>query len=100
MVQSGREKEVGSRLLSKCGGSIKELLIPEPIISEVISLISEEEEDDKIRYKDFTGYMFLKTRMSDYIYGAVLSIENIYKFLGTIQRTEEIKQNVPSQIPD
>ena len=100
MVQSGREVEIKNKLKTKCGKSILEMIVPEPEISQIVTIIRDEEADEKNRYKYFKGYIFLKTIMSNKVYGSILSIESIYKFLGTTYHSDNIHQNVPSKIPD
>jgi len=96
-VRAGRELEIKKKLVGEENDyKIKDLIIPEAIEVEH-DLV---DDDDKNRYKMFLGYIFIKICLDYSKYTDILSIEDIYRFLGSLYKKEKNLIYIPSFVPE
>lgn len=90
LVRAGREPSIKQQLLSL----EKELEFSDLIVPEPHNL------SDYERYKNFSGYIFLKVLLDFIRYTTLLQLEYVYRFLGSIHILGDEICYIPSLIPE
>lgn len=94
LVRIGREVSVKEQILK----NEKELTLIDLIVPELPKNYLTDA-DMTTRYKNFSGYIFIKLIMDIIHYNILLQLENVYRFLGTVHSDGKLAFYIPSYIP-
>ena len=95
LVRMGRENSVKDQILEK-----EKELVPADLIVPEQPKNYLTDRDMTERYKDFSGYIFIKLMMNIFRYNILLQLDNVYRFLGTVHSDGKLVFYVPSYIPE